>query len=1002
MTLTCTSDGRWSASNIDTLTLAEGTITLEVAQIDVAGNEGEASANILKDKVGPPVGISPPSSINGSNEGSYSLSGTCESGSGSVGVTLGSLATTTLTCSSGGQWSVDSIDTSTLGEGSIALEVTQTDVAGNEGEASADILKDTVAPSVGISTPSPISGANVDMYSLSGTCESGIDVDISLNDLYFATALCGTSGNWEVNNLVITTLNDGMITLEVAQTDNAGNQTEVSHQILKDTVAPDIQIVSFPNINASNVSSYFISGTCESGINVHIALGNLTSMTAACDFNGQWNMANIDMTAIEEGEVYLEVRQTDNIGNEGKDDVEILKDTDVPEVMITSSPPINGANVNMYPISGTCEDGLDVDISLQGLYFVTVTCGADALWSVSNLEATNLEEGTISVEASQRDSAGNEGLSIVGVVKDTIAPQVEVDSSSLLPIDSSNESSYPVSGTCESAEDEDGGEVFIAVGDFILSSGIPCGDDGTWQVNLDFSTFLELILTMEVTQEDSVGNRGSSSVEVEDNRPPFPPTSLDIVTSYGQVTLTASNVKTGDTVQVFDRSDCSSNVLGEAVATENTENSVDVEFTLATYGEHDFYVKVIRDDEESDCSSIFASYDRDRSLVFTWRTHSEDEKITFQLDSSHNYNFVVDWGDGSPSLTAIYGNNVSIFVATVGKNISHVYSDPGDYIVTISGTLPEWPIESDYQREKLISVQDLGDVGWSDLKEAFERCNALISVAGGNTSRLRNLNFLFHLSRSVLPEVSTWDVGNVRYMGSTFANASLANPDVSNWNTSNVEDMSFMFYSATSANPDVSNWNTLNVISIRAIFANVSFTNPDVSNWNTSNVTDMSFAFYNATLANPEVDNWVTSSVTNMASLFSGASSADPEVGNWDTSEVSSMSYMFSGASSANPDVSNWITSNVTDMRSMFANAVSANPDMSNWDFSSVTRMDGMFSGVTLPTATYSALLNQIYATSSQDGVTLDGGNSQYDDSAVDARNALIDRGWTITDNGLE
>ncbi len=61
-----------------------------------------------------------------------------------------------------------------------------------------------------------------------------------------------------------------------------------------------------------------------------------------------------------------------------------------------------------------------------------------------------------------------------------------------------------------------------------------------------------------------------------------------------------------------------------------------------------------------------------------------------------------------------------------------------------------------------------------------------------------------------------------------------------------------------------------------------------------------------------------------------------------------------------------------------------------------------MLEGLTLPTAIYSSLLNQIHSTSQQNNISFHGGNSKYNSSAIDARSTLIDRSWSISDGGLD
>ncbi|MHA1846205.1 MAG: BspA family leucine-rich repeat surface protein [Promethearchaeota archaeon] len=84
-------------------------------------------------------------------------------------------------------------------------------------------------------------------------------------------------------------------------------------------------------------------------------------------------------------------------------------------------------------------------------------------------------------------------------------------------------------------------------------------------------------------------------------------------------------------------------------------------------------------------------------------------------------------------------------------------------------------------------------------------------------------------------------------------------------------------------------------------------------------------------------------------------------------------------------------------MAYIFQKATSFNQNISTWDVSSVTDMSNMFNGVTLSTANYDCLLIGWSALTLKNGVTFDGGNSQYSSSAATARQSIITTyGWTI------
>ncbi|MBC76481.1 MAG: hypothetical protein CME64_10750 [Halobacteriovoraceae bacterium] len=384
-------------------------------------------------------------------------------------------------------------------------------------------------------------------------------------------------------------------------------------------------------------------------------------------------------------------------------------------------------------------------------------------------------------------------------------------------------------------------------------------------------------------------------------------------------------------------------------------------------------------------------------FVSTWRVGDVsygdgDLTVTLPLRSGFNYNFTVDWGDGNTAEVTAY-NDV---------DIDHSYASAGDYTITISGLVETWYFNNIGDKDKLISINDLGHVGWLSFNYAFFGCSNLGAVSGDVSSSVTDISYMFYNAPLVDPDTSGWNTSNISNMAGVFALASSANPNTSTWDTSSVTDMNTMFYGATSANPDTSNWNTSNVTDMNYMFRGATSATPDTSGWNTSNVTDMSDMFYNAPAANPDTTNWNTFNVTNMSHMFAYANIANPDTSGWDTSNVTSMSQMFNNAHAANPNTSAWNTSSVTNMMGMFNNASLADPDMSGCDFSSVTALSNMFTGAALSTVNYDNMLISLEATALGSALSLDVGSTQYNvgGAAEAARSNLIANGWAITDGG--
>ena len=92
---------------------------------------------------------------------------------------------------------------------------------------------------------------------------------------------------------------------------------------------------------------------------------------------------------------------------------------------------------------------------------------------------------------------------------------------------------------------------------------------------------------------------------------------------------------------------------------------------------------------------------------------------------------------------------------------------------------------------------------------------------------------------------------------------------------------------------------------------------------------------------------------------------------------------------------------NLTNGREMFReNSLTSLP--SGMELPLLNNGNSMFLGSTINTARYSQLLIDLEANNNNNNVNFHGGNSQYNAQGEIARNALIARGWTITDGGLE
>ena len=330
-------------------------------------------------------------------------------------------------------------------------------------------------------------------------------------------------------------------------------------------------------------------------------------------------------------------------------------------------------------------------------------------------------------------------------------------------------------------------------------------------------------------------------------------------------------------------------------------------------------------------------------FVTTWKTDnpgtSSSTSITIPTNPAYAYSYDVDWdNDGTFDQFGITGD------------VTHDFGVSGTYTIRIQGSFPSIYFNATMDRQKILSVDQWGTIGWSSMYRSYNGCTFL------------------QVSASDSPDLSA------------------------------VTSMEAMFEGAGSVNANLNSWNTTNVTNMNSLFATSNF-NGDISSWNTANVTNIGGMFATNPAFNQDLSGWDVSSATDASGMFSGATSFNQNIGGWNTGGLADTSGMFSFATNFNQDISGWDTSSVGDMTAMFAYATSFNQNIGGWNVSAVTDMTSMFDGVTLSTNNYDLLLASWSTQALQSGVVFSAGNSQYC-NAVDRSSIVTSYAWAITDGG--
>ncbi len=375
--------------------------------------------------------------------------------------------------------------------------------------------------------------------------------------------------------------------------------------------------------------------------------------------------------------------------------------------------------------------------------------------------------------------------------------------------------------------------------------------------------------------------------------------------------------------------------------------------------------------------------DAQDAFITTWEANAGDPIIipTKGGPGTADYNFSIDWGDGTTQ--QITGDD---------PDPSHLYDTSGRYTIKISvpigGAFPRIFLDAhsngsgdNGNAASLRTIEQWGSIQWESMKYAFAGANRLVYTAT-DTPNLSNVSSM----KGMFKEVS--DLAD---------SSSPFNSTIENWDVSNVENMAQTFRDVSKFNQPIGSWDVSSVKNMKRMFSGASSFNQDISSWKVSNVTNMVGVFEGASNFDQPIGQWDVSSVTNMANMFTDASSFNHPIGSWDVSSVNNMDAMFFGATSFNQPIGQWGSdvSNVADMSNMFNDATNFNQALERWDVSSVADMSGMFAGAT----SFDQPLGKWDVSNVDDGSLTDSFEFIFDNSGLSAENydqTLI--GWSRLD----
>lgn len=505
---------------LESIPLAEGQNTISIEARDLADNRGIAVTTVTLDTVNPQIFVTVPADGLLTRNPQLTVSGT-------ISELLTSLTVNGQPATITGQTFSTPL---TLNEGANSLILEAADRAGNKGNVQISVTLDSTPPSVPL-LEVLTSPTNNPIVVVKGSAEPGSSVALSAGAVQLASTTADASGLFSFSNI---TLTEGETLFTVQATDQSGNagQPSAPLAVILDTVAPSVAINTPLDGTSLNTPTITVSGSIDDPTAV-VTVNGLPAINSG-------DIWTLEGFTLQEGSNILLVEARDPAGNKGSAGAVVTLDTIPPSVTVTT--PVDGLYTNMTKLSvngETSETVATVKVTSTS-HNAGTTLTATVVDQGFSLSDLTLLEGANSITVEATDLAGNRGTATVGVILDTIAPQLTVigpDDGALL-----NNGQITFGGSAA--------EPVVSV----LVNGITASPDpsGTGGYTLPV-TLVEGSNTLTITATDRAGNRSSSTITVNlDSTAPAAPLFDPLTTPTRSAATTVSGkAEANATVKLF-------------------------------------------------------------------------------------------------------------------------------------------------------------------------------------------------------------------------------------------------------------------------------------------------------------------------------------------------------------------------------------------------------------------------------------------------------------------
>ncbi|MFC2134975.1 hypothetical protein ACFLTH_10180 [Bacteroidota bacterium] len=370
VSVTVNSDSSFSAE----VDLVEGSNSITIEARNYQDDVTTETRNVIFDSIPPQLTVTAPEDNTFTNLTFIDVTGTVTDAS-TVTLTINSDTVQVISGSFTHQVS--------LVDGANAITITAVDEAGNSTTETRNVTLDTAPPVLSITAPDDNSFTNLTLIDVIGTVTDASNIILTMN----SDTVQVTSGSFTNQP----TLADGLNTITITASDEAGNTSTETRNVTLDT-APPVLTVTAPDDNTfTNLTLIDVTGTVTDASNVTLTVNSDTVQVIAEAFTHQDSLAvglnTITITAVDEA------------GNSTTETRNVTLDTAPPVLTVTAPDDNTFTNLTLIDVTGTVTDAADI----------TLTVNSDTVQVLSGAftHQVALAEGLNTITVSVIDEAGN-------------------------------------------------------------------------------------------------------------------------------------------------------------------------------------------------------------------------------------------------------------------------------------------------------------------------------------------------------------------------------------------------------------------------------------------------------------------------------------------------------------------------------------------------------------------------------------------------------------------